>query len=217
MSMVSCATLSFFYRRTLNSKRPTIHFGFNACTFSDKPFSKKSCMSISGKSSTLRVEFTTGTILTKSNNSMTYNWFLTGLWWLSEVLPSCQDGFNSQTLGALNKNTAAKTANTTTTSWARTLLTSNGRSFIKGSGFIAVTWENKQMLLFEASVNCNAKRTTHNTNNKTFSLNEMQMKWRGILQFSEFMNWPTFKFPISQTFSHPARRSVAAILNGLLA
>ena len=139
---------------------------------------------------------------------MTYNWFLTGLWWLSEVLPSCQEGFNSQTLGALNKNTAAKTANTTTTSWARTLLTSNGRSFIIGSVFIVVTWENKQdyktedafydlnlILLFEACVNCNAKRTTHNTNNKTFSFNEMQMKGQGILQFSEFMNWPTFKFP----------------------
>ena len=76
---------------------------------------------------------------------MTYNWFSPGLWWISDVLPSCQEGFNSQTLGALNKNTAAKTANTTTTSWARTLLTSNGRSFIKGSVFIAVTWENNKI------------------------------------------------------------------------
>ena len=140
---LSCHSFNFL-RRTVNSKPPTIHFGINTCTFSDKPFSKKSCISISGKCSTLWVEFTTGTILTISNNSMTYSWFLPGLWWLSEVLPSCQDGFNSQTLGALNKNTAAKTANTTTTSWARTLLTSNGRNFIKGSVFIAVTWENKQ-------------------------------------------------------------------------
>ena len=139
---LSCHSLNFL-RRTVNSEPPTIHFGINACTFSCKPFLKKSCISISGKSSTLWVEFTTGSILTISNKSMTYNWFSPGLWWLSEVLPSCQEGFNSQTLGALNKNTAAKTANTTTTSWARTLLTSNGRSFIKGSVFIAVTWENK--------------------------------------------------------------------------
>ena len=43
MSMASCAILSNFFERTVNSKPPTIPYGIIACTFSDN-LSRNSCI-----------------------------------------------------------------------------------------------------------------------------------------------------------------------------